>query len=299
MMRALKILGIVLVSLTVIVGLAIGYAVYRADQKLNRKIDANPAPVVFVNRPEALAQGKYLFDSRGCGECHGARGEGRSLIDAPNGLRVHTPNITSGGVTAGYAERDWVRAIRHGVKPNGKPIIYMPSDEFNRLTDADLGALVGYLRSLPPAAPNAGEIKLPLLMRAAYAFDLMLDAAQKIDHSVPPSRPVEVAVSVEHGGYVATTCTGCHGAGFSGGKIPGMPPNWPPAANLTPGPGSVMPGYDHADKFRAMMKSGKRPNGSAVSTVMPFGAFRHLSDTDLDAMYAFLKTLPAKTYGGR
>ena len=161
-----------------------------------------------------------------------ARGEGRVMVDASNGLHVRTANITPGGVTVGYAERDWVRAIRHGVNPDGRPIIYMPSEDFNRLTGADLAGLFAYLRSLQPAAPNVAEIHLPPLVKVAYAFNLMLDAAEKIDHNVPPSRPVEVAVSVEHGEYVAKTCIGCHGSGCSGGKIPGTPPGWPPAARI-------------------------------------------------------------------
>lgn len=51
-----------------------------------------------------------------------ARGDGRVMIDHPNGFCIRTPNITFGGATARYTERDWVLAIRHGVKPDGKPI---------------------------------------------------------------------------------------------------------------------------------------------------------------------------------
>lgn len=140
---------------------------------------------------------------------------------------------------------------------------------------------------------------MPIPMRAVYGFGLMTDAAEKIDHTLPPATPVEVAVSVAHGGYVAKTCIGCHGDGLSGGKIPGTPPSWPPAANLTPGKDSAMPRYDSDVKFRALMRTGKRPDGSAVSMVMPFGAFRNMSDVDLDAMYAFLKTVPPKDAGNR
>ena len=217
MKRVVKILLLVLAGLVVLIGLALGYGVFRAEQKLNRKVDINPPPVAYAATPEALAQGKYLFDSRGCGECHGARGEGRVLIDAPNGFFVRTPNITPGGATARYREDDWVRAIRHGVKPDGKPIFLMPSEDYNRLTDADLAAVVAHVRSLPPATGNATEVRLPLIMKAVYGFGLMRDAADKIDHNLPPSRPVAVAVSVAHGEYVAKMCTGCHGPGLSGG----------------------------------------------------------------------------------
>ena len=299
MKRVVKIVLIVLLCLVVIAALAIGYATLQSERKLNRKIDVNAAAVPFVSTPEALAQGKYLFDSRGCGECHGSRGEGRVMIDAPNGFYVRTTNITSGGATARYSERDWVLAIRHGVKPDGKPIFLMPSEDYNRLTDVDLAAVVGYTRSLPPAPASQAEVRLPLPMKVVYGLGLMRDAAGKIDHTLSPPRPVEVAVSVAHGEYVAKTCIGCHGEGLSGGKVPGGPPEWPPAANLTSGSGSVMPIYDSTEKFRAMMRTGKRPNGSEVNQAMPFGALKNMTDVDLDAMYPYLKTVPARAAGGR
>ncbi|MEP7156879.1 MAG: c-type cytochrome [Betaproteobacteria bacterium] len=298
MKRAIKFVAIVIVCLVAIVALLVGFAVMRADQVANRKIEVTVAPVAFANTPEALAQGKYLFDSRGCGECHGDKGEGRVMID--NGkFFVRTPNISPGGVTARYTERDWELAIRHGVKPDGKPIFLMPAEDYNRLTDADLAAVVAYARSLPAAPPNPSEIRKPLVMQVVYGLGLMQDAAAKIDHTLPPSTPVQVGVSAAYGAYVAKTCIGCHGDGLSGGKIPGGPPSWPAAANLTSGKGSAMPIYDSAEKFRALMRTGKRPDGSAVSVVMPFGSLKNMSDVDLDAMYAFLKTVPTRDAGGR
>ena len=108
-----------------------------------------------------------------------------------------------------------------------------------------------------------------------------------------------MAATVEHGQYVANMCMGCHGEHYSGGKIPGAPPDWPPASNLTPGEGSVLPRYPDADAFIAMMRSGKRPDGSAVSKVMPFTSLANFNDTDLKAVHAFLKTLPPRKAGER
>ncbi|MDQ2928947.1 MAG: cytochrome c, partial [Pseudomonadota bacterium] len=65
----------------------------------------------------------------------------------------------------------------------------------------------------------------------------------------------------------------------------------PPAARLAPGPGSVLPRYRDAQAFAAMLKSVKRPDGSAVSKVMPFESLRELSDVDVQAVYLYLTTL--------
>ena len=79
---------------------------------------------------------------------------------------------------------------------------------------------------------------------------------------------------------LANSCMGCHRPDLSGGKA-GGPPSWPPAARLAPGPGSVLPRYPDAGSFAAMLKTGKRPDGSAVSPVMPFESLREMSDVDV------------------
>ncbi|MGZ9058587.1 MAG: c-type cytochrome, partial [Burkholderiaceae bacterium] len=134
--------------------------------------------------------------------------------------------------------------------------------------------------------------------KALYAIGMVKDSAEKIDHSLPTASPVAEGVTPEHGKYVANLCIGCHGDGLSGGKIPGGPPNWPAASNLTPGQGTVLTVYDSADKFKAMFRSGKRPDGSAVA-VMPFDTLREINDTDISALYAYLKQLPPRPVGGR
>jgi hypothetical protein len=120
----------------------------------------------------------------------------------------------------------------------------------------------------------------------------------RIDHRLPPQQPVPEGVTVEHGCYVAQMCTGCHGAGFGGGRIPGSPPDWPAAANLTPGEGGALTGYADAEAFARMMRSGRRADGSRIA-VMPFEALEKMSDTELHAMYLFLRTLEPRTMGSR
>jgi mono/diheme cytochrome c family protein len=97
---------------------------------------------------------------------------------------------------------------------------------------------------------------------------------------------------VEHGAYVAATCRGCHRENLEGGPVGGAPPEWPPAANLTPS-GGVMARYDSAEKFVAMMRTGNRPDGTKVNDAMPFMSLRNMNDTDLNAVYAYLRSLPA------
>jgi len=301
MKRGIRIALVSIVLIAALAGAAFAAAVWLGDRKAARQVFIKVVPVPFATGAATLRQGRYLFETRGCGECHGPDGAGRVMIDDEGGLFVKTPNITRGpgGVVADYTEADWVRTLRHGINPAGHALLVMPSDDYNRLTDDDLAALVAYARSLPPIAGEGAAIRLPLVVKALYGIGAIKDAAERINHNIPPSAPVPVGVTPVHGSYVARMCVGCHGEGFSGGKIPGAPPDWPPAANLTPGEGSAMARYDAPEKFNAMMRTGKRPDGSAVSTVMPFDALKGLNDTDLAAIYAFMKTLPPRPFGSR
>jgi mono/diheme cytochrome c family protein len=271
-----------------------------ADQKAQRLVKVNVRPVAFPADAQSLERGKYLFNSRGCVDCHGANGAGREFVNDGQGLRLAGPNITpgEGKVVARYTPEDWVRTLRHGVKPDGRPLFVMPSEDYNRFTDADLGALVAYVRSLPPQPGGATVLELSLPVKLLYGFDAIEDAAQKIDHTLPPATAVAEGVTVAHGAYVANMCISCHGPGLSGGKIPGTPPDWAPASNLTPGDASAMTRYKDAGQFVAMLRSGKRPDGTAV-TVMPFESLRELNDVDAQALYAYLKTVPARPFGQR
>ena len=196
-------------------------------------------------------------------------------------------------MVARYSESDWVRTIRHGVKPDRRPVLIMPSEEYNRLVDADVAAIVAYARQLPPASGAKADVRLPLLVKALYAAGVVRDASEKIDHSLPPAVPVAEGVTPEHGAYVANGCIGCHGKQLTGGKIAGAPPDWPPAARLRPGPGSALERYPSAEEFMAMLKTGKRPDGTSVSKVMPFVSLKEMSDVDVRALYLHLRSLPS------
>ncbi|WP_229467339.1 c-type cytochrome [Massilia sp. Mn16-1_5] len=283
----------------VLLGLLVGVTAHLlSTRKMQRTVPVDVSAIAVPNDPARIAHGRYLYSTRGCTECHGATGTGKTVIDS-DGMLVVAPNITRGAnsATTAYQVVDWVRTIRHGVKPNGQPVIVMPSEDYARLTDEDTGALVAYLQQLPPLPGERRRIDLPLPVKLLYAVGGIKDAAEKIDHSLPPPRAQPAAVTAAHGAYVAQACIGCHGAQLSGGAIPGAPPAWPQAANLTPGPGSAMLRYPTAESFLAMLRSGKRPDGSTISPVMPFASFGQMNDVDARALHAYLQTLPPRPAG--
>lgn len=290
--------GIVAAALVLLAGALVAAGLQLAQRRMARHVAVEVAQVPLRTDAAGLERGRYLYLSRGCTDCHGANGAGRVFVDDGSALRIKGPNITAGpgGVVGDYRTQDWVRAIRHGVAPGGRPLMVMPSEDYNRFTDDDLGALVAYVRSLPPVPGGAAEVRLPLPARVLYGFGAIRDAAAKIDHTLPPAAPVAPGVNLEHGRYVANMCLGCHGAQLAGGRIPGGPPDWPAAANLTPAPGSGMERYREAEAFVRMMKAGTRPDGSRIQ-VMPFESLREMNDTDLRALHLYLRSLPALPRG--
>lgn len=291
MRRALRIAGIVAGILLVCAGAAAAFAYFGSEHKRNRVIAVAPSAIAIPDDPAAMERGKYLFETRGCTDCHGRDGAGHTFIEDSGGLVVRGPNITmgQGSPVLGYRAVDWVKAIRHGVTPNGRPLIVMPSEDYNRMTDADLGAMVAYIRSLPAREGDGRRVELPLPVQLAYALGVVRDAAEKIDHSLPPAQPPAPDDVLGKGAYAANMCLGCHGEGFRGGPIAGAPPDWPPAADLRPG--GPMRSYASAEDFAGMLRTGRRPDGSDIK-VMPFDSLKELSDDEIAALFAFLQSLP-------
>jgi mono/diheme cytochrome c family protein len=167
-------------------------ALWLGDRKFDRRIDVRVVPVPYAAAtPATLKKGAALYHSLECAQCHGEDGGGSVVTEQPEGLYVRAPDITSSSssLVASYSEADWVRAIRHGVDPAGRALLFMPSERYNRMNDEDFAALVAYLRSLPPGKGTLSEVRLPMVMRARYGVGLFKDAPELIDHRLPPPQP--------------------------------------------------------------------------------------------------------------
>jgi mono/diheme cytochrome c family protein len=301
MKRGMMWVGALVVGMLVLLGSVVAFGVVAADRKASRQIAVSIPPIARYDDAIHLARGSHLYASRGCAECHGADGAGGECIKDPSGLRVVAPNLTPGEQSAvgTYSAVDWVRSIRHGVAPSGRPLLIMPSEDYARLGDEDMASLVSFLQTLPPRSGPVRDIEMPLIMRVLYGFDVIEDAAQKINHTLAAPVPPPRVADATYGAYVAQTCVGCHGPGFSGGQVPSGAPSWPPAANLTPGEGSVMGCYATVADFRSMLRTGMRPNGTEIHPAMPFASLRQLDDLEVEALYAFLQTLAPRPHGQR
>ncbi len=287
-------------ALLVAASLAFGaWIQWQSHRRLKRVYAITVAPVPVPVGAEAVARGKHLAMTRGCVDCHGANLAGLTVIDDGAMGRIDGPNLTrgAGGLPADYSDDDYIRAIRHGVNREGRGLFLMPSTDYATLSDADMGALIAYLRSVPAVDKPRGPVAPGPVAKALLATGRLRLAAQEIEHArIKPSQ-VAPAANAEYGRYVAASCTGCHGPNLSGGKIAAGPPTLPPAANLTPHPDGRLAQWTEADFVRAL-RTQRRPDGSEISPVMP-KAFGGLDDLELKALWAYLRTLPPKPLGKR
>jgi mono/diheme cytochrome c family protein len=293
-------LGVLLMA--VVLAGAGGYAV--SDRILDRAYDLPPEALDVPTDSAGIERGRHLATAIAkCVECHGADLSGKVFIEAPGLGRLVAKNLTRGrgGVGDSLTDAQIEHVIRHGVRHDGKSLLFMPSEDWQSLGDADVAALIAYLRAVPPVdkvlpPSTIGPIGRALLVAGEITLPAEVIASRTppgAAHAPAPPR----APTAEYGRYMANVggCTGCHGPGLSGGKIPGAPPELRPAANLTP------EGIGHwsEDDFRRALRTGVRPDGSPIDTLMPWRLTRDMDDDEIRALYAFLRTVPRRPYGQR
>ena len=296
----LRVLLRLLGALALVVAVAAAAVFFRSSRQLHRRLTARVTAVPVLRAPAARSNGRHIAAIRGCFACHGADLGGAKVMDDPAMGRVYGSNLTTGrgGRGATLSNADWVRAVRHGIGADGRPLVVMPSRDYAGLSDEDLGAVLGYVESVPPVDRTVPTIAVGPVLRMLLAVGKVRLAADQIDQNESgPVAAVPVGINPEYGRYLASTCSGCHNPHFSGGKIADGPPSWPPAANLTLGPGSAVLGWSEADFIRAL-RQGTTPAGRAINPVMP-RAFGHMSDVELLALWSYLRTVPAAATGKR
>jgi len=294
-MKIVRILGKLLLVLVVIAGLALAFVYWRTNTLLAQRIEVNEPALSIPTDAEAIARGEHLAVTRGCTDCHAADLGGRIVAEALPLGRLAGPNLTTG--KGGVGPLDATRmelAIRHGLGVGGRLLLFMPTTDFSALSDADVADLMAYVSTRPPVDREMPPPVAGPLMRVLFLLDKApLVYALKVDQHAPHVASVAAAPTAEYGHYVARACTGCHGEHFSGGHVPGTPPDFPDAANITP----AGIGKWTKEQFFTAIREGKRPDGRTLNTFMPWKAFATMTDVELDALWAYLQTVPAMPTG--
>ena len=293
------------ISIGVLVGTFIlaNITLYALGEARLKKVYVVPEETVIVSSDDgALAEGKRIFQYRGCEACHGEQLQGLVYLDNPAIGQVITPNLTTGegGIGSQRTDEDLLRSIRHGIRPDGTPLLFMPSTEFYYLSDKDLSRVIAYIRSTTPVDNEMPPSKLSVTGRIVMNVtkEITFLPAELIPHQTPRPVAPEPGITPEYGEYLSHSCKVCHGLTLSGGEIPGFPPEWPPAPNLTAGKGSRLPAWGE-EGFIEIIKTGQKHGRTINPDYMPWESYRHMTEDELRAVYAYLQSLPPKDFGNR
>ncbi|MCB0120151.1 MAG: cytochrome c, partial [Anaerolineales bacterium] len=172
MKKVLKWAGIVLGALVGLTVLALIVIYFNSQSRLT-KIYNPPNDIVSIPADaESIANGKHIFQFRGCEGCHGEQLQGLVYLDDPAIGKVISTNLTTGkgGVGGAMSDADWVRAIRYGIRSDGTALLFMPSTEFYYLSDEDLGDVIAYIKSVSPADNELSPSKLSLTGRVVMTL---------------------------------------------------------------------------------------------------------------------------------
>ena len=293
----LKWVGRLLAGVAVLVLIGAGVVYAASERKLRKTYDTTVDSVHVPTDSASIARGEHLVRNViNCTLCHGSDLGGAVYSSSSAIGTVAGPNLThgQGGLSTDYGDMDYVRAIRRGVKRDSTSLIVMPSEVFTHLSQEDMGAVLAFLKQLPPVDRKVPPSGFGPIGRALLATGKMniLVAGKTPRYDAPAS--VARDTTPAYGKYLAdiSGCHGCHGYGLSGGPVAG-PPGLPPASNLTP---AGIASWTEADLTRAL-REGKRPDGTGLDEFMPWKVFRGMTDAEIHAVWLYLKSVPPKPFG--
>jgi len=276
MKKFFKWTGIVLGGLIVLTFLA-GLILYPIGMKSLTKVYSN-VTVETINIPtdaDAIARGRHVSVIWACTKCHGEDLSGKVLTNDPiDGAiplfgSIPASNLTSGkgGVGQTYTDSDWVRAIRHGVKPDGHAIVFMYT---SALSDRDLGDLIAYLKQVSPVDTNYPATDYGPIVPITAAIGYFSPVAGLIDHNAPHSADPKPGATIEYGKYLSSICAECHGSGIATAM---KSKNW------------------KQEDFVRTFNTGALPDGRQLGPTMSSKTFNEMNDTELAALWLYFTSV--------
>jgi mono/diheme cytochrome c family protein len=294
MKKIFKWIGIVLGSLLGLILVLAASLYFIGSARLNKVYNLPEDNISIPTDTAAIETGRHRVETL-CVHCHTRDLSGRTWFSFPPAGSVDAANLTAGegGVAAEFAaDQDYVMAIRHGVGPDGKPI-FMPSvAAFQDLSDEDLGAIIAYLKTVPPVDHKTnGQQFTPLakIMIGAGIIKLPVEIVRHASHVTAPAQ----GVTVEYGQYLISIggCRDCHGPNLTGGPYP-QPGVSLPVPNIAPS--GELRAWTEA-QFFTVMRTGVAPSGHVLNPeLMPWEQIGQSTDDELKAMWLYLKSMPAE-----
>lgn len=256
---------------------AVAWAI--SAHKLYAQIQAKPET---LGRPSAeqIADADRQLRVLGCAGCHGEGLRGDKFLDIPGVARLYAPNLTL--VAARASDQQLAQSIRQGIGHDGRPLLVMPSEGYQFLTDTEVSALIAAIRKLP----KGGEVQPPVhvgpkghLGVATGEFSTTPELVAKYRQERIPDYGPALARG-KH--IVEMNCAECHGPRLGGKELePGVT-----------SPDLIVAGAYDLEQFRTMLRTGVSPSGKDIGLMGRIARrdFKYLKDDEIDAIHAYLVT---------
>ena len=257
------------------------YVYIASEQIIDRQYPLPYSHIRASTNAAAVERGSRLVFAYGCADCHGHKLQG---VFIPH-FDMRSRNLTM--LARSLSDADFDRIIRRGLRPDGTAVAeFMPSDSYQYMTDNDLAAILGFIRSLPGAGESSPAPSFGLYDR--YQF---LTGTRKtvLDWFPTQKQAIDMGQRYARGRSMAmAACGECHTTSLGG--QPG-PPGSP--VDL-----SIVAAYDRVT-FVNFMHTGKAagnrelPMMSTVARVR----FSHFTDEEITEIYAYLVARGQKLTG--
>lgn len=277
-------IGRVLLGLVGILCVAAVAIYFMSERYLARTYPFREVAVTLPTDSASLARGEHVARFS-CHSCHGDSLTGQVMFDEPMIARTVAPNAVV--TAAAYTDAQLAGLLRYGVRPDGTSPMVMPPNGMYHMSDADLAAVIAYLRSQPQRTGTPlPRPSYQLIGRLGMVIGEFPTAVNMIDTTVARVGADTAAMGSRQGEYLARMiCSDCHGASLTGA-----------ASGPAPSPSlSGAHGYSLAEFMTLARTSAPRVAGTAIPNMADVAThvLRHLTDDELAAMHAYLAALPA------
>jgi mono/diheme cytochrome c family protein len=283
MKRVAKWIGIAVGSLVALLILAAIGVFLVSGYMLGRNHEARAETLAHPG-PALLADAPRLARVQGCVNCHGEGLKGRILVDDPAFGRLTAPNLTE--VAARATDQQLAAAIRQGIGHDGRSLFVMPSPQYSRMSDAEVAALISFMRSQPRSPGPVDGFTPGPVGRAVMVAGAIRPANAKIEE-YRTRAPIHLGPELAAGRRLAAnSCSECHGPALEG---------------LTMDEGSVTPdlmiagAYD-LEAFKALLRTGKAAGGKKLGLMKEVAEkdFVHLTDAEIRSLHTYLQARAEK-----
>jgi mono/diheme cytochrome c family protein len=201
------------------------------------------------------------------------------MFDDPLIARIVAPDLTA--AVRHYSDGEFATIVRHGLRPDGRSVLIMPSEAYAPMTDGDLVRILAFLRSLPPANGLAPAVRVGPLGRLGLVSGKFRTTAQRFEAHQAPT-PARDSLGSQ-GRYLAqVACGHCHGRDLHGTSNPSFTsPDLRAVAAYSP------------DTFATLIRTGQALGGRELGTMSPWARsnLSYLTEDEVAALYAYLSAM--------